>query len=147
MGLRCAVRELLSPVVLRKTLLLTWNILMLVEYDTSEIQSFVYKRNNGLAGKCYIVTMHLHLCCSISVHLKPYSHKAMFCRLVMSFQEYNNIYCFFSQILTVSPSNFTGLFYCCSLLITVFASLTVETCGGKLKILWPWIKNLFVWLN
>ncbi len=57
----------------------------------------------------------------------------LFCRLVTSFQEFNNIYCFFSQILVVSPSNLAGLFYCHSLLITVFASLTVVNMWGEIN--------------
>ncbi len=31
-------------------------------YDTSEVQSFVNKRNNWLAGKCYIATMLFNSC-------------------------------------------------------------------------------------
>ncbi len=51
----------------------------------------------------------------------------------MSFQEFYNIYCFFSQVLAVSPSNFEGLFYCRLLLVTVFASLTVVNMQGEMK--------------
>ncbi len=103
---------------------------------TSEVQSFVNKRNNWLAGKCYIATMlfdsrraHLHL-------TFKHTFKSSQTRLVFCFpdgHEFNNIYCFFSQILTVSPSRFAGLFYCCSLLITVFASITVVNVWGEMK--------------
>ncbi len=55
------------------------------------------------------------------------------CSVFPDGHEFNIIYCFFSQILTVSPSRFAGLFYCCSLLITVFASLTVLNVWGEMK--------------
>ncbi len=70
------------------------------------------KRNNWLAGKCYIATMLFDSC---RAHTFKSSHMRL-CVLFPDGHEFNNIYCFFSQILTVSPSRFAGLFYCCSLL-------------------------------
>ncbi len=65
------------------------------------------------------------------IHLNQAKHVAL-CSVLPDDHEFNIIYCFFSQILTVSPSRFAGLFYCCSLLITVFTSLTVgKHVGGN----------------
>ncbi len=47
--------------VATNTLLPIWNILMWVLWH-SEVQSFVNKRNNWLAGKCYIATMLFDSC-------------------------------------------------------------------------------------
>ncbi len=58
---------------------------------------------------------------------------AALCSVFPNGHEFNIIYCIFSQILTLSPSRFAGLFYCCSLLITVFASLTVVNVWGEMK--------------
>ncbi len=68
-------------------------------------------------------------CRAHTFKIKPY---AALCSVFPDGHEFNNIYCLFSQILTVSPSRFAGLFYC-SLLITVFASLTVVNVWGEIK--------------
>ncbi len=57
----------------------------------------------------------------------------LFCGLVMNFHEFDNNFSLFSEILTVSPSNFAGLFSRHSLLIPIFASLAVVNMQREMK--------------
>ncbi len=96
----------------------------------SEVQSFVNNINIWLAGKYYITTMLFDSC---RVHIFKSSHMRLCVLFFPNSHECNIIYFFFSLILTLSPSRFAGLFYCCSLLITVFAFLTVVNMWGEMK--------------
>ncbi len=66
---------------------------------TSEVQSFVNKINNWLACKCYIATMLFDSC---RAHTFKSSHMRLFVLLFWNGHGCNIIYCFFSQILSLT---------------------------------------------
>ncbi len=69
---------------------------------------------------------------SCQAHTFKSSHMRL---CVLFFQMVTNLILFIGSFPETSLSKFAGLFYCCSLLITVFASLTVVNMwgGGGIK--------------